>query len=622
MFRSILNFIPLFFLLVLTTHAQDSINVFAIDTANAAALKEYKLKLKELEHQRIEDYLKKVDLEDQLSKLKTTDNLKKQQLEKQLKSIEEKEYDRIEAKKAHINSLRNSTIGFPVLGVMHDTIFKIYTKIASSSPSERAANITEKIHRLYEDDFFHPDSIKIVKSEYTIDVVYDDMIILTVSENDAIWYQKSMQELAEEAVQKIKSSISTAREELSWTKMLTRVGMVLLVIVIVWFIFWLLKKGHNRILAYLETNKTSWLKSLKYNDYIFLSANQEFQIIKALLRVTLWFIYALLLYISLPVIFSIFPFSRNWADALFSLIWDPLKDIFVAVWDYIPNLISIVIIFFVMKYVIRLVKYIFNEIELKKLKITGFHADWAMPTFSIIRFLLYAFMFVLIFPYLPGSDSNIFKGVSVFIGVLFSLGSSSAIANVISGLVITYMRPFKIGDRIKIGEVTGDVIEKTLLVTRVKTIKNEIITIPNSAVLTGNTTNYTSEAQDNGLILYTTVTIGYDVPWRDMHKALIEAALRTNMILEEPKPFVFQTSLDDFYVSYQLNAFTRDAGKQALIYSLLHQNIQDVCNEKGIEIMSPHYRSQRDGNQTTIPANYKQGDQSKPGFNFRPDKLD
>jgi small-conductance mechanosensitive channel len=268
-----------------------------------------------------------------------------------------------------------------------------------------------------------------------------------------------------------------------------------------------------------------------------------------------------------------------------------------------------------MKYFIKLVKYIFSEIEAEKLKLSGFHADWAMPTYSIVKFILYAFMFVLIFPFLPGSDSNIFKGVSVFLGVLFSLGSTSAIANVVAGLVITYMRPFKIGDRIKIGDVTGDVIEKSLLVTRLKTPKNEEITIPNSAILSGNTTNYSTMARNEGLIVHTTVTIGYDVPWKNMYQALLNAADRTELILKEPKPFVLQTSLDDFYVAYQINGYTRNANLQARIYSSLHQHIQDCCNELGIEILSPHYRAGRDGNTTTIPADYLPGDYKAPGFN-------
>jgi small-conductance mechanosensitive channel len=174
----------------------------------------------------------------------------------------------------------------------------------------------------------------------------------------------------------------------------------------------------------------------------------------------------------------------------------------------------------------------------------------------------------------------------------------------VAGLVITYMRPFKIGDRIKLGDISGDVVEKTLLVTRLRTVKNEEITIPNSSILSGNTTNYSTYTKTDGLIVHTNVTIGYDIPWKEMHQALIDASLLTEGILPDPKPFVLQTSLDDFYITYQLNAYTREANRQAKVYSALHQNIQDVCNQRGIEIMSPHYRAQRDGEKTTIPAFY------------------
>ncbi len=222
-----------------------------------------------------------------------------------------------------------------------------------------------------------------------------------------------------------------------------------------------------------------------------------------------------------------------------------------------------------------------------------------------------SFMFVLIFPYLPGSNSPIFQGVSVFLGLLVSLGSSSAIGNMVAGLVITYMRPFKIGDRIKIGDVTGDVIEKTLLVTRLRTINNEEITIPNSAVLSGNTTNYSAMAKEEGLIIHTTVTIGYDVHWKAMHEALLEAASRTTNLMKGKKPFVLQTSLDDFYVSYQLNVYTNESKALASIYSELHQHILDVCAAKGIEIMSPHYRAERDGNELAIPKSVDDSKKAK-----------
>ena len=587
------------------------------DSINNIALNEYNQKLGEVEKLRVADSIKKAELESQLLKLKTTDNLQKEELLQQLKSIEENEKKRIEDKKAHIESLRNTAKGYPVIGAMKDTLFLIYSKIGASTPKERAINISRKIEKLYEDDFLKADSILVMKSENTFDIIYGEIIIMSISENDAIWYGKGMPELAQSFKETIKNSIVEAKNENSWLKLIARIGLVLLVIGIAWAMIWLIGKGYSKLLLFINSKKDKWLKNLSYKDYTFLTAEQELQVVLFLVKIFRWFVYAVLLYITLPIIFSIFPFSRDWADALFHLIWSPFKGVLIAIWEYLPNLFSILVIYFVMKYVIRFVRYIFHEIEAEKLKLSGFHADWAMPTYSIVKFLLYAFMFVLIFPYLPGSDSNIFKGVSVFIGVLFSLGSSSAIANMVAGLVITYMRPFKIGDRIKIGDVTGDVVEKTLLVTRIRTIKNEVITIPNSSVLNGNTTNYSSEAIEKGLIIHTTVTIGYDVPWKDMHQALIDAALRTNLILDEPKPFVLQTSLEDFYVSYQINAYTREAGKQALIYSNLHQNIQDVCNERGIEILSPHYRAARDGNMTTIPADYLPNDYKSPSFNVK-----
>ena len=248
--------------------------------------------------------------------------------------------------------------------------------------------------------------------------------------------------------------------------------------------------------------------------------------------------------------------------------------------------------------------------------IPGFYPDWANPTYQIARVLILAFMLIVIFPYMPGSDSQIFKGVSVFLGVLFTFGSAGALSNVVAGLVLTYMRAFILGDRVKIGDVTGDIVGKTLLVTRIRTIQNEIVSIPNSTVLNSHTLNYSSDAPEKGLIVYTTVTIGYDVPWRQVHQLLIDAALNTEMIDIEPVPYVLQTSLDDNYVSYRLNAYTKQPNKQAVIYSGLHQNIQDEFNKAGVEIMSPHYRAIRDGNTATIPPEYLPDDYEAPTFSM------
>lgn len=231
--------------------------------------------------------------------------------------------------------------------------------------------------------------------------------------------------------------------------------------------------------------------------------------------------------------------------------------------------------------------------------------------------MVLALTLISIFPYIPGSQSAAFQGVSVFIGVLFSLGSSSTVSNIVAGIAITYTRAFSMGDRVKIGEHIGDIIEKTLLVTRIRTIKNVDIIIPNSSLLNGSITNYSTGVGATGLILHSTITIGYDVPWRIVHELLIKAAYATPDILVDPKPFVFQTSLDDFYVSYQINAYTQKPNSMARIYSDLHKNIQDSFNDANVEIMSPHYTAIRDGNQTTIPAENLPEDYAKQVFEIK-----
>ena len=512
-----------------------------------------------------------------------------------------------------VTELKKITTGAAVVP-FQDTLFSIYNRIGSTSPADRASRIEARIKELHDKDLIELDSLKIIVSEITADIIYRDWIMMSITDLDALWFNTTKNQLAEQYLNIIKAELSEQKEVHSLQRLIIRIGLTLLIVASFWVLVYLINKGYKRIKLYLVRNRKQWLRDLSFKNYTFLTARQEYRAIINLMNISKIALILTLLLISMPLIFSIFPFTRGWAQSIFSMVWNPVRTILSATWNYLPNLFAILVIVFAMKYFIRLVKYFFNEIDSGKLVISGFHSDWAMPTFSIVKGLLYAFMLVIIFPYLPGSDSNIFKGVSVFVGVLFSLGSSSAISNMVAGLIITYMRPFKLGDRVKIGEMVGDVIEKSLLVTRLRTIKNEEITIPNSSILSGNTTNYTSFAQEGGLIVHTTITIGYDVPWREMHAALLDAADRCTLLNKEPKPFVFQTSLDDFYVSYQLNAHTLHAGRRLAILSEMHQNIQDCCNERGIEIMSPHYRAQRDGNTTTIPQSYLPNDYQAPSF--------
>ncbi|MDP2686793.1 MAG: mechanosensitive ion channel [Aequorivita sp.] len=605
---------------VLTNFAQQDTISSKNDSLNIVRLENYNQKLLQIEKQRIADSLKKTELEAEISKLKTTDNLKKEELQAQLTALSEKETKRIESKKAQIDSLKKTTKGFPVIGFFNDTLFVIYSKLGSFSPKERASFISRKIDNLGDNYDFNSNSLKVVDSENISDIVFGENIIMSVTETDALWNDTSIEKLAENYRIKINNTVIKYKEETSYSTLAKKIGLALLVILVIVFLLIYISKFFRWSALKILKQEDKRIKGIKLKDYTLYDAKRQVNALLILNKILKWFVILLAAYITLPILFGIFPWTEHFADTLFGYILNPIKYMLVSFWNYLPNLITIIVIIIVFRYILKGIHFLKDEIAKENLKIDGFYPDWAAPTYQIIRILVVAFMFVILFPYLPGSDSPVFQGVSVFLGFLFTFGSAGSLSNIIAGLVLTYMRLFTIGDRVKIGEVTGDVIERSSLVTRVRTNKNEIISIPNSTVMNSHTINYSSDAPAKGLIIHTTVTIGYDVPWKDMYATLIDAALRTELVLKEPQPFVLQTSLEDFYVAYQINAYVREANKQAKIYSDLHQNIQDVCNERGIEILSPHYRAARDGNATTIPSDYLPKDYEAPSFNVKTKK--
>jgi small-conductance mechanosensitive channel len=555
--------------------------------------------IKESNEMRILDSLQKLELQKQIYQLKESNSFERQKLQLELLQLASKDSLRRVAEKKQIDSLKKTLVGYPVVP-FNDTLLTIYIKSGSSKPKERAANFANNVQALYKDDFLKIDSILLDESDYTVDIVYGDMIITSISDMDALWEDRSKLEIARDYQQRVKEAIVNEREERSFIKTLSRIGLVLLITSFIALLIFGIRKLYSYAERLIIAQKNKRIKDLTIQDYTLVSSQQGLRLLLSALNFIKWALIFLLLFLTLPLVFSVFPFTHSWAERLFSIVWTPFRNLFIAIWNYFPNMVTILVIYFVMKYFIRMVKYIFGEIDNGKLEINGFHRDWASPTFSIVKFLLYAFMLILIFPLLPGSDSNIFKGVSVFIGILFSLGSSSAIANMVAGLVITYMRPFKIGDKIKTGNVTGVVIEKTLLVTRLRTILNEEITIPNSAILSGNTTNY-STFSETGVIVHVSVGVGYDVPWKKVHESLLEAASKIDTILKTPPPFVLQTSLDDFYASYMLCVHVSDPRMEGVVVSLMNQRIQDVFAAKNIEMTSPHYVANRNGDDSTIP---------------------
>lgn len=424
------------------------------------------------------------------------------------------------------------------------------------------------------------------------EIVYGHEVLLTLTDKDALWAKKSREELSQEYRDRIVQSMYQLQEDFSFWALLKRIIKTLIVVVGQFFLIRLTNYLFKRLRNFVLKRAEKRAKPLKIKDYELLSPEQVGKALWYVVNIVRWIVIILQLIVTVPFVFAIFPQTKDLAYTIFGYIWTPIKSILLGIVNYIPNLITIIIIWYAIRKLIQIVRYLAREVATGDLKINGFYPDWAAPTYQIIRFLLYAFMLAMIYPYLPGSDSGVFQGISVLVGLMVSFGSSAVIGNIIAGLVITYMRPFRKGDCVLLNDRLGVVIEKTPLVTRIQTPKNEIITVPNSSVMNSHTVNYTLSAVDLGLIVHAEVTLGYDVPRQQVEDLLIRAARLTPNVIEMPEPFVFVNAHHDFYVEYQINAYICDALKLGSIYSNLRGNIIDVFREADIDLSSPHFYSQ------------------------------
>ncbi|MDR1680545.1 MAG: mechanosensitive ion channel family protein [Prevotellaceae bacterium] len=481
-----------------------------------------------------------------------------------------------------------------------DTLFWIYGGIGAIPVETRAGFIIENIRALEGDPFYEADSLKVVAAAGSCDIVYAGKVIMSVFDAQATLLGYDIAHLADEYRHRIVTAIGAQRADHFWGRLLKRIGLGMLLLAATWCSIKYLNSLFRYIRRRILNKKNKTVKKL----YYLFGADKQIKIATALLNIIRFILVAVILYICLLLFFRLFPSTRWLSDTLTGYLWLPLKSAAIATRDYIPNLFAIIVIVAIFLGLIRAVRYVAGRIGSGAITIKGFYPDWASSTFNIVRIILLVFMFVMIFPHLPNYNSKVFQGVSVFIGLLLSLGSTSLIGNLIAGLVITYMRPFKVGDRIKMGDNLGNVIEKNSLVTRIRTVKNEVITIPNATIMASQTINYTHSAEAYGLILHAVVTMGYEIAWRRMHELLIEAGQKTIHVLNDPKPFVNQIALDDFYVQYEINIYTQNADAMTAIYADLNQNIQDIFNREGIELLAPHIYAHRGTGGVAIPKDF------------------
>jgi small-conductance mechanosensitive channel len=511
----------------------------------------------------------------------------------------------------------NKIDGFPVM-LDGKTLFFIRRGVSSFSAEERANTITRRIERIAQNDSIPIENLTIeqIPDDNSLYLSIDQEVILTVTERDAKAYRSTPEVLAQQALQKIQVAIAQYRQDRKPEQLLKNIIYTVIATFAFLIISFAVIKISGKLFPFIRRLIESLTPGIQIGNIEIVSSSKISFFWLRVLRMIRLFILFLLTFNYATFVLRLFPWTRVFGESILGYFSRSLELVLSSIGKYLPNAFIIAIIIFVTYYLIRLIKPFFTAIERGNLVIPGFYTDWAKPTYNLLLVIIIALAAIVAFPYLPGFDSPAFRGVSVFLGLLLSLGSTSAIANVIGGIILIYTRAFRIGDHIQVGDVIGDLIEKNFLVIRICTPTNKIITIPNSSLLSSNVINFSISSRElnRNLIIQTTITLGYDLPWRKAHKTLIEAALETEHILKEPAPFVLQTSLDNFYISYQLNAYTNQPNLMVIIYSELHQNIQDKCNEAGIEILSPSYTSLRDGNTTTIPENYLPSDYAAPPF--------
>ena len=481
-----------------------------------------------------------------------------------------------------------------------ETLFTVHDVLGILTPDERAKLAAQRIAELADDPFYTQAALTIEEQEHATRILYDGAAVGIVTDDDAAAEHLSRSELAARRLRIIDRAVegSRLRRRPEHTteaaiKALVASGLLVLVLYGIRFV-------HRRLLRRVESSRTSALAA-RLEATLGLTASKVVLLQKRVVDLMRSALVVVLVLVYLQALFTILPPTRGYALTVLRYVLDPIAQLSRGLVRNLGNLVTIVVLVVLLRFALKALRALFYGASEGRFRIPGLVPDWCIPLYKIIRMIVIALGAVMIYPYVPGSDTAAFKGISLFTGALFTLGASGTIGNFVGGLVAIFAGAFRIGDWVQIGEVQGEVLETTMVLTRIRTAKNEIVTVPNGSILAGRIVNYSTLARAEGVILHTSVTIGYDAPWRTVHGLLISAAGKTEHLLGEPAPFVLQTALDDFYVRYEINAFTRRPERMPAIYADLHRNIQDAFNAGGVEIMSPHYTSLRDGNTVTIP---------------------
>jgi len=484
------------------------------------------------------------------------------------------------------------------------TVFRL-RGVSAFPAEERARAVAARIVAAAANPALSVEALRIIEGEASAEIAIGDQPIVRVLDADAALEQVARIDLARAQLPRVREAIEGYRADRTRDARIraaTRSLVATLVLLAgIGLVLWLWRRLDALMLARIERH----VQTVGIQSFEVVRADQ----IRSALRNgvlglrTIVILVGILVYLG--VLLALWPSTRGLSRDLVDFVLSPLDVIGQGIVRNIPSLVFLVVLFFVIRLLLRLVRLFFETVGRGTVTLANFDADWAEPTYKIVRVAIVAFGVIVAYPYIPGSQSEAFKGVSLFIGIIFSLGSSSAISNIIAGYMMTYRRAFKVGDRVKIGDAMGDVIETRLQVTHLKSFKNEEIVIPNSQILGSEVVNYSSLVRTQGLILHTEVGIGYETPWRQVEAMLLAAASRCQLPSgEPPRAFVLVRKLADFAVTYELNLYCTDIKAMLPLYTSMHRHILDVFNEYGVQIMTPAYEGDPEQPKIVAPKDW------------------
>jgi small-conductance mechanosensitive channel len=490
---------------------------------------------------------------------------------------------------AAVLSAERSTEPF-TLTYFNRPIVVLRAQVLGRPPAERAAIAVRVLDNLVAANATDPVESRSIEGGSLIFVGSRVVVGLAQLDVDEL-AGETLEDVTALTVSRLRQAFDEAKEAHTPAE-LVRAGVTALAAVAIGLlVLWVLARSRRRVSAKLMEVSESTFAKTGLADIHSLRASRVLDFQRGLVTAVTVGLQLVVLYGVVSFVLEQFPYTRPWGESLSGFLLATLRNLALGAMNAMPGLFTVLVILLVARLAARLIRVWFHSVEQGQISSRWIYPETAQPTRRILTTLVWVFAIIVAYPYMPGSETDAFKGVSVFLGLMLTLGSSGLVNQIVSGFTVTYSRALRIGDYVRIGDVEGTVIHLGVLSTKIKTLQLEEVTIPNAVVAAQMTTDYSRFAENEGVFTATSVTIGYDTPWRQVQSLLLLAAERTPGLRREPRPRVFQASLEDFYVKYTLWVSLERQDSRIVTLNALHANIQDLFNEYGVQIMSPNYLS-------------------------------